>query len=84
MGIKRKIFEFIKCYKLTEPSSDFVVYHCMWRGKKRFSNNFNDARHVWNMITLPTYTIWTVVSSLLQLLNFQIKDFIYLCFVPYR
>lgn len=36
MGIKRKIFEFIKYYKVTESSSAFVVYHCMWRGRKDF------------------------------------------------
>lgn len=34
MGIKRKTFEFIKYYKLTEPSIDFVVSYCMWKGKK--------------------------------------------------
>lgn len=30
-----------------------ILTHCVWRGRKRFSNNFNDTGHVWIMITLP-------------------------------
>lgn len=83
MGIKRKTFEFIKYYKLTEPSHPLRSITVCGEGEKDFPIT-NDTGHVWIMITLPTYTICTVASFLLQLLNFQIKDFIYLYFVPHR